>query len=206
MRGRFITVEGTDGAGKSTQMDMLIKYLEEKGIEVVVTREPGGTNISEKLREIILDAENKEMTDTTEAMLYAASRAQHVEEKIIPALEEGKFVICDRFVDSSVVYQGYARGLDMEMIESINKYAVCGLVPDITLFFDITPEAGIARKKNMHKLDRIEQEKMDFHYRVYNGYKALCEKYPERIKRINAENDIETVHKDVLEAINEILK
>jgi len=206
MRGKFITVEGTDGAGKSTQMDMLIKYLEEKGIEVVVTREPGGTKISERLREIILDAENKEMTDVTEAMLYAASRAQHVEEKIIPALEEGKFVICDRFVDSSVVYQGYARGLDMEMIESINKYAVCGLVPDITLFFDITPEAGIARKKNMHRLDRIEQEKMDFHYRVYNGYKALCEKYPERIKRINAENDIETVHKDVLAAINEILK
>jgi len=206
MRGKFITVEGTDGAGKSTQMDMLIKYLEEKGIEVVVTREPGGTKISERLREIILDAENKEMTDVTEAMLYAASRAQHVEEKIIPALEEGKFVICDRFVDSSVVYQGYARGLDMEMIESINKYAVCGLVPDITLFFDITPEAGIARKKNMHRLDRIEQEKMDFHYKVYNGYKALCEKYPERIKRINAENDIETVHKDVLEAVNEILK
>ena len=116
MTGKFITIEGTDGAGKSTQIAMLVEFLKNKGIECVVTREPGGTKIGEKLREIVLDPENGEMTYVTEAMLYAASRAQHVEEKIIPALKEGKFVICDRFLDSSLVYQGYARGLETEMI------------------------------------------------------------------------------------------
>ena len=115
MEGRFITIEGTDGGGKSTQIEKLVEYLKSMGREVVVTREPGGTNISEKLREILLDAKNSEMTDITEALLYAASRAQHVEEKILPAVKEGKIVICDRFLDSSIVYQGYARGLDIEM-------------------------------------------------------------------------------------------
>ena len=149
MRGRFITVEGTDGAGKSTQIDMLVSFLEKKGVKTLVTREPGGTEIREKLREIILDPQNKKMTDITEAMLYAAARAQHVEEKIIPALKEGIFVICDRFVDSSIAYQGYARGIDINMIESINSYAVCQIVPDVTLFFDLSPEKGISRKKNI---------------------------------------------------------
>ena len=206
MTGKFITIEGTDGAGKSTQIAMLVKFLKNKGIECVVTREPGGTKIGEKLREIVLDPENSEMTYVTEAMLYAASRAQHVEEKIIPALKEGKFVICDRFLDSSLVYQGYARGLETEMIEKINGYALCGIKPDITLFFDIRPEVGITRKKNMHDLDRIEQEKADFHQKVYNGYKTLAQKYPERIKSINAEKTIEEVHKQVVEEIRKILE
>ena len=164
------------------------------------------SKIGEKLREIVLDPENGEMTYVTEAMLYAASRAQHVEEKIIPALKEGKFVICDRFLDSSLVYQGYARGLETEMIEKINGYALCGIKPDITLFFDIRPEVGITRKKNMHDLDRIEQEKADFHQKVYNGYKTLAQKYPERIKSINAEKTIEEVHKQVVEEITKILE
>ena len=206
MTGKFITIEGTDGAGKSTQIAMLVEFLKNKGIECVVTREPGGTKIGEKLREIVLDPENGEMTYVTEAMLYAASRAQHVEEKIIPALKEGKFVICDRFLDSSLVYQGYARGLETEMIEKINGYALCGIKPDITLFFDIHPEVGITRKKNMHDLDRIEQEKADFHQKVYNGYKTLAQKYPERIKSINAEKTIEEVHKQVVEEITKILE
>lgn len=206
MTGKFITIEGTDGAGKSTQIAMLVEFLKNKGIECVVTREPGGTKIGEKLREIVLDPENSEMTNITEAMLYAASRAQHVEEKIIPALKEGKFVICDRFLDSSLVYQGYARGLETEMIEKINGYALCGIKPDITLFFDIRPEVGITRKKNMHDLDRIEQEKADFHQKVYNGYKTLTQKYPERIKSINAEKTIEEVHKQVVEEITKILE
>lgn len=205
MRGKFITVEGTDGAGKSTQIELLVKYLQNNGFEVVVTREPGGTSISEKIREIILDVENSEMSDITEALLYAASRAQHINQKIKPAVESGKVVICDRFVDSSIAYQGYARGLDMSLIEDVNMYAVDGMIPDATLFFDIKPEIGIARKKNVQSLDRIEKEALDFHYKVYNGYKELLEKYPQRIKRIDAEKDVEEVHAQVVEVLKEIL-
>ena len=205
MRGKFITVEGTDGAGKSTQIELLVKYLHNNGFEVVVTREPGGTSISEKIREIILDIENSEMSDITEALLYAASRAQHISQKIKPAVEAGKVVICDRFVDSSIAYQGYARGLDMSLIEDVNMYAVDGMIPDATLFFDIKPEIGIARKKNVQSLDRIEKEALDFHYKVYNGYMQLLEKYPQRIKRIDAEKDVEEVHKQVVEVLNQIL-
>ena len=205
MEGRFITIEGTDGGGKSTKIEKLVEYLKSMGREVVVTREPGGTNISEKLREILLDAKNSEMTDITEALLYAASRAQHVEEKILPAVKEGKIVICDRFLDSSIVYQGYARGLDIEMIKTINSFALSKIKPDITLFFDIRPEIGILRKKNMHELDRMEQEKIDFHNKVYNGYKALLNENPERIKRIDAEKTIDEVYKQVIEAVNTIL-
>lgn len=205
MTGKFITVEGTDGAGKSTQIELLVKYFKEKGFDVILTREPGGTSISEKIRDIILDTENSEMNDITEAMLYAASRAQHVNEKIIPAVKMGKVVICDRFVDSSVAYQGYARGLDMKLIEDINYYAVAGMNPDITLFFDLSPEIGITRKKNMHSLDRIEKEKLDFHHKVYAGYKALLEKFPERIKRIDANQSIDEVHKEVINHIEKVL-
>lgn len=205
MKGLFITIEGTDGAGKSTQIELLTEYLSKKGRDVLVTREPGGTPIGEKIREIILDTENSEMSDITEAMLYAASRAQHVNEKIKPALLEGKIVICDRFVDSSIAYQSSARGISRELIEDINKYAVCGITPDITLYFDITPEEGIKRKKNMHKLDRIEKEKEDFHKRVYDGYQNLLKLYPERIKRVDASKSISDVHKQVIEYINKIL-
>ncbi|HIT72450.1 MAG TPA: dTMP kinase [Candidatus Fimicola cottocaccae] len=205
MKGLFITIEGTDGAGKSTQIELLTEYLSKKGRDVLVTREPGGTPIGEKIREIILDTENSEMSDITEAMLYAASRAQHVNEKIKPALLEGKIVICDRFVDSSIAYQSSARGISRELIEDINKYAVCGITPDITLYFDITPEEGIKRKKNMHELDRIEKEKEDFHKRVYDGYQNLLKLYPERIKRVDASQSISDVHKQVIEYINKIL-
>ena len=205
MIGKFITVEGTDGAGKSTQIELLVKYLQNNGFEVVVTREPGGTSISEKIREIILDIENGEMSDITEALLYAASRAQHISQKIKPAVEAGKVVICDRFVDSSIAYQGYARGLDMNLIEDVNRYAVDNMTPDATLFFDIKPEIGIARKKNVQSLDRIEKEALDFHYKVYNGYKELLQKYPQRIKRIDAEKDVEEVHAQVVEVLKQIL-
>ncbi|MBO8433846.1 MAG: dTMP kinase, partial [Tyzzerella sp.] len=137
MKGLFITIEGTDGAGKSTQIELLKKYLEDRGKDVLVTREPGGTPISEKIRDIILDRENSEMSSITEALLYASSRAQHVSEKIKPALAEGKIVICDRFVDSSIAYQSVARGLSTKLIEDINKYAVDGLTPDITLYLSL---------------------------------------------------------------------
>lgn len=205
MRGKFITVEGTDGAGKSTQIKLLVTYLQEKGFEVVVTREPGGTPISEKIREIILDVKNSEMSDITEALLYAASRAQHICEKIKPAVEAGKVVICDRFVDSSITYQGYARGLQMSLIEDVNRYAVDGMTPDATLFLDMKPELGIARKKNVQNLDRIEKETLEFHYKVYNGYKDLLKKYPNRIWRIDAEKGIDQVHKQIVAALKQIL-
>lgn len=206
MRGKFITIEGTDGSGKSTQLELLMDYLRKKGADVIFTREPGGTQISEKIREIILDVNNSEMTGITEALLYAAARSQHVEEKIIPALEAGKIIICDRFVDSSIAYQGAARGLGAEKIMGINEAALHGIMPDMTLFFDLSPEKGILRKKNERALDRLEKEKMDFHEKVYEGYKNLCKKYPERIKPIDADRSIDEVHSEVIEVIDGLLK
>lgn len=206
MRGKFITIEGTDGSGKSTQIELLMDYLRKKGADVIFTREPGGTQISEKIREIILDVDNSEMTGITEALLYAAARSQHVEEKIIPALEAGKIIICDRFVDSSIAYQGAARGLGAEKIMGINEAALHGIMPDMTLFFDLSPENGILRKKNERALDRLEKEKMDFHEKVYEGYKNLCKKYPERIKPIDADRSIDEVHSEVIEVIDGLLK
>ncbi|MDD5944356.1 MAG: dTMP kinase [Clostridia bacterium] len=206
MKGCFITVEGTDGSGKSTQIELLMKYLTDKGLDIVFSREPGGTEISEKIREIILDIDNKNMTGTTEALLYAAARSQHVEEKIIPALEAGKIVICDRFVDSSIAYQGAARNLGADVIMQMNSFALHGLMPDMTLFFDLSPEKGILRKKNERALDRLEAEKLDFHKRVYEGYRMLCKMYPDRIVPIDADRSVETVHKDVVEAIDRLLK
>ena len=206
MRGKFITIEGTDGSGKSTQIELLMDYLRKKGADVIFTREPGGTQISEKIREIILDVDNSEMTGITEALLYAAARSQHVEEKIIPALEAGKIIICDRFVDSSIAYQGAARGLGAEKIMGINEAALHGIMPDMTLFFDLSPEKGILRKKNDRALDRLEKEKMDFHEKVYEGYKNLCKKYPERIKPIDADRSIDEVHSEVIEVIDGLLK
>lgn len=206
MRGKFITIEGTDGSGKSTQIELLMDYLRKKGADVIFTREPGGTQISEKIREIILDVNNSEMTGITEALLYAAARSQHVEEKIIPALEAGKIIVCDRFVDSSIAYQGAARGLGAEKIMGINEAAIHGIMPDMTLFFDLSPEKGILRKKNERALDRLEKEKMDFHEKVYEGYKNLCKKYPERIKPIDADRSIDEVHSEVIEVIDGLLK
>lgn len=206
MRGKFITIEGTDGSGKSTQIELLMDYLRKKGADVIFTREPGGTQISEKIREIILDVNNSEMTGITEALLYAAARSQHVEEKIIPALEAGKIIVCDRFVDSSIAYQGAARGLGAEKIMGINEAALHGIMPDMTLFFDLSPEKGILRKKNERALDRLEKEKMDFHEKVYEGYKNLCKKYPERIKPIDADRSIDEVHSEVIEVIDGLLK
>ena len=206
MKGKFITVEGTDGSGKSTQLKLLMDYLGTKNCDVVFTREPGGTEISEKIRAIILDINNKEMTDMTEALLYAAARAQHVQQKIIPAINEGKVVICDRFVDSSIAYQGAARGLGTDNIMQINSFALNGIMPDLTLFFDLPPEKGILRKKNEKELDRLESEKLDFHVNVYEGYKKLCSQYPDRIKAISADDTVENINRQVIEIIDGLLK
>lgn len=198
MKGIFITVEGCDGAGKSTQTQFIKSYLEEKGISPVMLREPGGTAISEKLREIILDKENSDMTDMTEVLLYAASRAQLVGQVILPALKEGKVIVCDRFLDSSIAYQGFGRKINLSAVEEINKYAVLGISPDLTIYLDITPEESFKRKKLMEDLpDRIESEKKDFHERVYNGYKYAAEKFPERFFTVNAVRERELVFSDI---------
>ena len=191
-RGIFITFEGTDGSGKSTQFRLFADYLRQNGFDVVLTREPGGTRISEKIRNIILDPVNTEMDPMTEALLFASSRAQHVEELIRPSLEEGKIVLCDRFMDSSIAYQGYGRGLG-DCVRIINEYAIGGLQPDITFYLDLDPDAGRERNTRAGKTDRMEQEKMEFHRRVYNGYRELSEIYKDRFVCIDASLTIEEV-------------
>lgn len=195
-KGLFISLEGGDGAGKSTQIDFMTRFFEERGLVVLHTREPGGTHISEKLRDILLDRENSEMTAVTEMLIYAAARAQHVKEKIVPALERGEVVICDRFTDSSVAYQAFGRDLG-DMVAEVNAHATGGLVPDITFWMDIDPQAGKARASKAGELDRLEVEKMDFHYRVYEGYKTLCEREPDRIKRIDASQSVDEIRENI---------
>jgi dTMP kinase len=204
-RGLFITTEGTDGSGKTTQIKLIESYLIEKGFEVVVTREPGGTAIGEKIRSIILDTENSNMSYITEMMLYASARAQLVNELIKPSLEAGKVVICDRFIDSSFVYQGFGRNIDIEIIERVNNIALDGVSPDITLFFDIDPEIALKRRIQSTGADRIEQEAMDFHKKVYNGYKKLASMYPDRIKAIDSNRSIQEIFADAKEQIDRIL-
>ena len=191
-RGLFISFEGTDGSGKTTQYRLFAEYLVSLGYEVVTTREPGGTPISEKIRGIILDPENTEMDDMTEALLFAAGRAQHVAQLIRPSVEAGKIVLCDRFMDSSIAYQGYARGLG-DCVRIINEYAVAGMQPDLTFLLDLPPQAGRARNVKAGKVDRLEKQAMEFHRKVYEGYKKLAEIYPDRFIVIDADGSIEEV-------------
>ncbi|MDO4746190.1 MAG: dTMP kinase [Bacillota bacterium] len=202
-QGYFITFEGGDGSGKSTQIGRLKSYLENKGYDVILTREPGGTDIGEKIREIILDPNNKEMSDVTEAMLYAASRAQHVAEVIKPAIEAGKIVICDRFVDSSIAYQGYGRGLG-DSVSIINSYAVDKYMPHKTFLLKLKPQAGSRRIEGREK-DRIELEAQTFHQTVFEGYEALEKEFPERIVGIDASRTIEEIEAEIRKHIDELL-
>ena len=204
-KGIFITIEGSDGSGKSTQIKNIKKYMENKGIDVIFTREPGGTPIGEKIRALILDTENSEMTSLTEAFLYAAARAQHVDEEIIPALEEGKIVICDRFVDSSIAYQGYGRELG-DTVKEINRFAVRDAEPDLTIFFDLPPEKGRERiKKNNMTFDRLEKENLDFHERVYRGYRDII-KNGDRYEVIDASMSEEEVKNHVLKILDNLFE
>lgn len=204
MKGTFISFEGPDGAGKST---VLKEILEKVGQEIkpqyIVTREPGGSKIAEKIRKIILDPENKQMADRTEALLYAASRSQLVEEVIKPALEAGKLVLSDRFIDSSLAYQGVGRSLGIDNVYEINKFATDGIMPDLTLFFDLDPEIGLQRIKleRPDHEDRLEQEKINFHYKVYNGYQEINQKYANRIAVINANQELDQVVEDAIAVI-----
>lgn len=204
-KGLFITVEGTDGCGKTTQINLMKEYIKQKGYNVVLTREPGGTNIGEKIRTIILDPQNVEMKASTELLLYTAARAQLVSEVIKPAVGRGEIVICDRFIDSTYVYQGFGRGIDIEVINDVNRAALGGIMPDITFFFDISPEIALQRRVNTSGADRIEKEKMDFHRRVYSGYKKLASMYPDRIKSINSNRSIEEIAEDVRKCLDKLL-
>jgi dTMP kinase len=178
MRGKFITVEGCEGSGKSTQLRLLSEKLDELKIDYVLTREPGGSEIAEQIRTIILDGKNTAMCDECEALLYAAARVQHLKEKVKPALDRGALVICDRYVHSSLAYQGIARGLGEEFVTTINSYAINNFSPDLTIFLDISPKAAFERKHGADKDDRMEQLGLAFHQKVYEGYLKLAEEYP----------------------------
>lgn len=196
-RGLFITFEGPDGSGKTTQINRLKDYLIVQGIDLIMTREPGGTRIGEKIRDIILNPEHQEMAHLTEALLYASSRAQHVAEKIRPALESGKTVICDRFMDSSIAYQGYGRKLG-DRVRIINEIAVEGLTPDLTFLLLVDPGEGKSRINRGH-LDRLELEEIHYHMDVYNGYLELADKHPERMILIDASRGIEEISAEIAE-------
>ncbi len=208
MNGSFITVEGPEGAGKSTVLAVLAKRLEEDGVPVVITREPGGIKIAEQIREVILHTENTEMDERTEALLYAAARRQHLVEKVLPALREGNVVLCDRFIDSSLAYQGKARGIGMDAIEEINAFAIEDHMPDLTLYFDIEPEEGLNRI-NQHKgreVNRLDLESVGFHHKVREGYLELVNKYPNRIQVVDASRSVTAVADAAYEIVKGFLQ
>lgn len=200
-KGYFITLEGCEGSGKSTQLQLLKEYLEKSGRKFAFTREPGGTPISEQIRRLLLDGKNVDMCNETEALLYAASRAQLVKTVILPSLAEGITVVCDRYLHSSLAYQAYARGLGFDFVYGVNRYAVDNCTPDVTLFLDIPPRRAFARKGGADAGDRIEQSGIEFHEKVYGGYLALAEKFPDRFVKINAEQPPEKVFEDILSAL-----
>lgn len=203
VKGFFITIEGVEGAGKTTVLEKVLKRLTELNYDVLLTREPGGIKISEKIRDIILDNEHAEMEKRTEALLYAAARRQHLVQKIIPALEAGKIVLCDRFIDSSLAYQGFAREIGIDNVLKINEFAIEGFMPSLTLYFDIEPEKGLNRiKQNKEReQNRLDLETLEFHRKVYEGYQLLLEKFPERIKKVDADQPVSQVTEETLRLI-----
>jgi dTMP kinase len=202
-RGIFITLEGPDGAGKTTIAHMLAEKFE----NTMLTREPGGIDIAEQIRRVILAKENITMDPRTEALLYAAARRQHLVEKVKPALKQGKMVLCDRFVDSSLAYQGYARGLGVDEVFSINQFAIGDMMPELTIYFDIDPELGLSRisKNQGREVNRLDLESLDFHQKVHEGYQLLLERFPERIIKIDASGSLENVLQDAVKAIEKHL-
>lgn len=207
MKG-FITFEGGECSGKTTIINAICKLFEEKKIDYITTREPGGIMIAEKIRDIILDPNNTDMTPECEALLYAASRMQHLSQKVIPAIRNNKIVLCDRFLDSSLAYQGYARGLGIDKVLNANAFAL-NYLPDLTIFIDVTPEVALKRIENKDrngKKDRLDLESINFHKRVYDGYHKLLERYPDRIVRIDGNNPLEKVIEDCVNVIFKYLE
>lgn len=210
VQGLFITFEGPDGGGKTTQLHLLKHVLSGRGLSVMSTREPGGTSISDHIRRILLDPANKEMNEKTETLLYAASRAQHVSEKIKPALQQGQIVLCDRFVDASMAYQGFGLGVGEEQVRALNDFATGGLTPDRTYLLDIPPEMGLARMNDRQngefeqELDRIEQRDRDYHQKVRKAFENMAWK-EERIVLIEATQSADNIHKLIVEDIDKLL-
>jgi dTMP kinase len=200
-RGIFISLEGIEGTGKTTQARLLTERLAEKGYEVMLTQEPGGTVIGNRIREILLHVDHREMSYMTELLLYNAARAQHLSEKIIPALNQGKVVITDRFTDSTVAYQGYGRGIDIQLIMSINNIATEGIKPHLTIIFDLDVETGLKRNKGINKVDRLELEDIEFHKKVREGYLKIAEAETERIKIVDASLPLKDVSEKVWETV-----
>lgn len=201
MQGLFITFEGPDGCGKTTQMKLLAEYFEKKGKEVVLTREPGGKGLGEKVREILLNYDG-EVSDRCESFLFLADRAQNIDIIVNPAVKEGKIVLCDRHIDSTVAYQGYGRGLNIDRINMLNNLATNGEKPDLTLVFDVDVETSMKRVGK--EKDRMESAGIDFHNRVRKGYLELAKQEPKRIKVLDATKSIEEIHKDVINILAEV--
>ena len=202
MKNRFITIEGCEGSGKTSIIKLICEEFKKRGIDFLSTREPGGSKISEQIRNVILNVNNTKMDYMTEALLYAASRRQHLEEIVKPALNEGKVVICDRYLDSSLAYQGYARGLGIEEVYNINMYATSGFLPDLTIYIDIPVEVGLGRiKENNRDVNRLDLEKVAFHNKVREGYLKIASMYPDRIKVIDGNATLE----EVFERVKEVL-
>lgn len=201
MQGLFITFEGPDGCGKTTQMKLLAEYFEKKGKEVVLTREPGGKGLGEKVREILLNYDG-EISDRCESFLFLADRAQNIDIIVNPAVKEGKIVLCDRHIDSTVAYQGYGRGLNIDRINMLNNLATNGKKPDLTLVFDVDVETSMKRVGK--EKDRMESAGIDFHNRVRKGYLELAKQEPKRIKVLDATKSIEEIHKDVINILAEV--
>ncbi|MDM5245824.1 MULTISPECIES: dTMP kinase [unclassified Lysinibacillus] len=204
----FITFEGPEGAGKTTVIQKIAERFAQENIDVLATREPGGIEIAEKIRTIILDPAHTAMDERTEALLYAAARSQHYFEKVRPALDAGKMVICDRFIDSSLAYQGYARGIGVDEVLSINEFAIGKKLPDVTILFDLAPEVGLARihAHGEREVNRLDVESLAFHKKVREGYLQLVERYPERIHVVNADQNIERVVEDVWSLLYEVMQ
>ena len=208
MAGYFITFEGPEGAGKTTISRLIENELQKQGIDVISTREPGGIAIAEQIRSVILDKENTAMDSRTEALLYAAARRQHLAEKVIPALNEGKVVLCDRFIDSSLAYQGHARGLGVDEVLSINQFAIENMMPSLTLLFMISPDKGMERiyKNQDREVNRLDLETIGFHEKVHQGYHLLADRFKERITVVDADQSLEEVFKQVKQIIESQLR
>lgn len=205
-KGLFITFEGPDGSGKTTVSNAVVERLQKEGYQVKYTREPGGSKIAEEIRSVILNPKNTEMDARCEALLYAAARRQHLVEKVLPALEEGITVISDRFVDSSLAYQGYGRGIGLDEVYSINMFAIEGRLPDKTIYLDIDAKTGLDRiNANRTSLDRLDQESEDFHNLVHKGYEEVVNIYKDRMVIIDASKDVESVIEEAYQVLKGLL-
>ena len=202
-RGVFITFEGFEGSGKSTQIDLLCSYIKRLGYEVTPLREPGGTPVGEAIRRVLLDATYEDIRPEVETLLYMASRAQLVRDKIIPALQEGRVVICDRFLDSTIAYQGYGSGVDIKKIKSIGRFSATSVKPDLTILLDVKPERGLER---LRERDRIERKSLSFHRKIREGYLKLAKFYPRRFIIIKAEQDKDSIQSIIRKAVRDVLK